>query len=314
MKFYFGINKSLTDILVSFFELDKNSEAMKNIVVPIILVIHIQITSAQIQVPELSPEAIFTQRIGYTQFELRYGRPAARKRTIFGDLVPYGRLWRTGAGKCSTVSFDRPVVINQTIVPSGSYAVLAIPDKTQWTIMLNSDTSKLYGDPSEYDLRTEVVRFMVTPQETHRYYESLTMDIDVLQSDAVFYLSWATTQVSFVVKTGAHQEALKRIAAALDEHPLDPNILSDASYYYLMTNESSDQTLRWLDTALSHGGDRWAHQLKVETLIRLKRYQQAQIAATEAVRFLEQTKPVEYEVEIQNYLAKMQTWKKRRDR
>ena len=314
MKFYFGINKSLTDILVSFFELDKNSEAMKNILVSIILVIHIQITSAQIQVPDLSPEAKVTLRIGYTQFELRYGRPAARKRTIFGDVVPYGRLWRTGAGKCSTISFDRSVTIDQKIVPAGTYAILSIPDKRQWTIMLNSDTSKSYGDPSEYDTKTEVVRLTATAKETNRYYESLTMEMDILQGNAVFYLSWETTQVGFPLKTGAHQEAMKRISAALEQHPLDPNILSEASYYYLMTNESTDQILQWLETALSHGGDRWAHQLKVETLIRLKRYQEAQIAATEAIRFLEQTKPVEYDEEIRNYRSKMHTWKKLNDR
>ena len=284
---------------------------MKNILLALLLTCG-HISNSQVQLPEMSPEAMITQRAGYTEFKLRHGRPAARKRVVFGDLVPYGKLWRTGAGKCSSISFDRDVVINKRLITSGTYAILAIPDKKQWTILLNSDTSKTYGDPSEYDVRTEAVRWIVTPQDTDRYYESLTMEIDVLQSDAVFYLSWENTQVSFNLKTGAHEEALKRIAAGLEKHPLDPNILSQASNYYLMTNESAEQILEWLETALTHGGDRWAYQLKVETLVRLKRYKEAQTAATQATQFLEKTKPVEYNTEINSYHLRMKTWKKRR--
>ena len=87
------------------------------------------------------------EQVGYTSVKIRSGRPAARERKIMGELVPYGKLWRTGAGKCSTNAFDTPVEINGKTIPAGVYALVTIPRETEWTVMLNSDTSKIYGDP-----------------------------------------------------------------------------------------------------------------------------------------------------------------------
>src|SRR5687768_3816607 len=87
-----------------------------------------EVSVAQDDFPELSPVGILKQTVGHTDFEIRYGRPAARKRKIMGELVPYQWLWRTGAGNCSTISFDHEVTINKKIVPAGVYALVTIPD------------------------------------------------------------------------------------------------------------------------------------------------------------------------------------------
>ena len=263
---------------------------------------------AQLDLPELSPQGRVSQTVGSTKFEIQYGRPAARQRIVFGDLVPYGRLWRTGAGKCSAISFDKEVVINGNKIAPGIYAIVTIPGKSLWTIMLNSDTAKLYGDPSEYDVLTEVARFEAVPNASPRHYESLTMELDIIQSDAVFYLSWENTQVSFRIETGSHDRALRSIAEELERNPNNTELLSGASYYYLMTNESTDQVLEWLNKALQLEPDRWTHRLKVDALEKLRRYGQARQAAANAIAFLRKMKPVEYEFDINMYRERIKAW------
>src|SRR5579872_5554238 len=99
---------------------------MKPYLTFIILALELQ-SFGQVQFPNLSPEGRIYQEVGYTHFIIRYGRPAARGRKIMGDLVPFGKLWRTGAGKCSTIRFDQPVKINDQSIGRGNYALLTIP-------------------------------------------------------------------------------------------------------------------------------------------------------------------------------------------
>ncbi|MEX2233648.1 MAG: DUF2911 domain-containing protein [Cyclobacteriaceae bacterium] len=266
-----------------------------------LLLLITEISFAQLHLPELSPVGQVIQPVGYTTFQIRYGRPAARKRKIMGGLVPYKTLWRTGAGKCSTLSFDQEVVINNKTIPAGIYAFLAIPDEREWTVMLNTDTSKIYGHPSEYDIKNEVVRLQVNPVKTKRFYESLTFDLDIAHNDAIFVLSWENTRIEFPIFTLSHEKAVAEISKGLAADPENPERLAQASYYYFMNNESPDQILTWLDKALALGGDRWVYEQKVDVLERMKRYSDARKAASTAVDFLRKTKPVEWEEGVSNY-------------
>ena len=266
--------------------------------------------SAQVDFPELSPESILKQTVGHTAFEIRYGRPAARQRKIMGELVPYDRLWRTGAGKGTTISFDRAVIINGKTIPAGIYAFVTIPGKNEWTVLLNSDTSRIYGDPSEYDVANEVVRLSVKPERTHRLYESLLIDIDIIRYDAIVYLSWEHTQIHFAVSTGAHEKTVAEIKDAMKQNPRDPVFLAQASYYYAMNNLDPEQVLQWLDEAILLGGDRWVYHQKVDMLEKLRRYEEARKAASSSIAFLQRTKPVEWKDEIEIIENKMKSWPK----
>lgn len=277
----------------------------------LLIIIVAPMAFAQLHTPDLSPVGLIKQTVGYTQFELQYGRPSARGRKIMGDLVPYDRLWRTGGGKCSTISFDKEVVINGKSVPAGAYALVTIPDKEQWTVMLNSDTSRIYGDPSEYDPATEVVRLHTPSRKTDRLYETLTFDLDMKRNDAIFYLSWENTQVSFAIATRSHEKALANIKQALEKAPHDPEILARSSHYYFMNNEDPQQVLQWLDLAIAHGGDRWVYSQKFEQLARLKKYADARKAAREAIAFLERTKPQEWDNEVRGYEDRIKSLSKK---
>lgn len=267
--------------------------------------------SAQVNFPELSPQSILNQTVGHTTFEIRYGRPAARQREIMGELVPYDRLWRTGAGKGTTISFDSAVVINGRTIPPGIYAFVTIPGAHEWTVLLNSDTSRIYGHPSEYDVSNEVVRLSAKPEKTNRFYESLSIDVDIIRYDAIVYVSWEHTQIHFKVSTGAHEKTVAEIKAAMERNPGDAALLAEASYYYSMNNLDYEQVLQWLDEAILLGGDRWVYHQKVDVLEKLRRYEEARKAAASSIAFLQRTKPVEWSDEIEILETRMRSWPKR---
>jgi len=156
---------------------------------------------AQFEFPSLSPEGTLTQKVGYTTISVRYERPAARGREIFGELVPWGKVWRTGAGYCTRISFDRPVRIGNQHVEAGIYSLFTVPTPTRWRVMLNTDTS-LYGS-YDYDPNKDVARFQVIPTQSSRYYESLTIDLDFVPNSARMYISWTDVQIGFDIETDA---------------------------------------------------------------------------------------------------------------
>jgi tetratricopeptide (TPR) repeat protein len=277
----------------------------------VILLFLSQLSFAQLSLPGLSPEGKIIQQVGFTNFEIRYNRPAARERKIMGDLVVYNKLWRTGASNCTTIAFDKDVVINSKTVPSGIYALLTIPNEKEWTVLLNSDTSRSYGDPSEYNPATEIHRWTVKPEKTNRFYESMTIDLDVVRHNAVFYLSWENTQIHFSIATGANEKAIADIKKALEKEPENPELLSQATYYYYMNHEDSNQALQWITKALSKGEDRWLLRQKFDVLERMKNYDEARKTANTAIAFLKGTKPEAWSEGVQQYEERMKKWNKK---
>jgi tetratricopeptide (TPR) repeat protein len=276
----------------------------------IFLVLCSQLAFAQLRLPELSPRTILIEEIGYTRIEIQYGRPSARERKIFGDLTPFRKLWRTGAGKSTWLIFSTDVFINNKQVPAGAYAFVTIPGEKEWTVLLNSDTSKIYGDPSEYDPATEAARLIVKPEKTDHFYNSLTIYLDSKKHDAELYLAWENTQIHFPIVTRSHQKALAAIESELKKDPNNVEVLAGASYYYSMNNESPDQILRWLDHALSVKEDRWVYRQKVDLLEQMRNYTEARKTAAKAISYLKREKPDgdAWELNVKMYESRIKTW------
>lgn len=263
--------------------------------------------TCQISLPSLSPVAEIKQPVGYTGISIRYGRPAARGRKIMGGLVNYGTLWRTGAGPATLIRFDTPVVINNTTVAAGTYAWLTIPGKEKWTVLLNSDTTKSYGQPDEYDIKTEKLRFDVIPEKTSRFYESLTIETDVINNDAILYLIWENTQIHFKVSTQSNTLAERNIREALLKDPGNAELYEQVADFYLMTN-NLEEGLTMINKGLQIKEDRWFYHLKVEILKRQKNQAAANETITKAIAFLERTKPQNWSQEIERYRRNVNLW------
>ncbi|MBV6643046.1 MAG: DUF2911 domain-containing protein [Cyclobacteriaceae bacterium] len=232
------------------------------------------VSTAQIVFPVLSPRGSITQWVGNTYVTIGYERPAARGREIFGNLVPYGELWRTGAGYCTQISVDQPVKIGNERVAAGRYSLFTIPGKEEWVVILNADTT-LYGTYG-YNPARDVIRFIAKPRPSSRFYESLTFDIDVVPNDAVVYLSWANTQISFTINTTIDEEILDGVRVELLEGESDdPNQYALAAEYMIMQNTNLYDALVLAQKAVALDPNSWARMLKIQVLERLHRYEEA---------------------------------------
>ena len=115
----------------------------------------------KVDFPAASPACTLKQRVGLTDFEIVYSRPGVKGRTIFGGIVPWDQVWRTGANQATKITFNTPVKFNGTEVPAGTYGLFTIPGETEWTIILNKNSAQ-WG-AYQYDAKDDVLRFKVQP-------------------------------------------------------------------------------------------------------------------------------------------------------
>ena len=151
--------------------------------------------------PSPSSEAAFTQQFGDSEIQVQYARPLARGRKIFGALVPFDSLWRTGAGECTMFSIKEDVIIGGKKLGAGKYSLFTIPTANDWTIILNSDVS-LHGTGG-YDAQKDVHRFTAKSMKTDRFYETFTIEInDIMPNgDASLNLIWENTLVQIPMQS-----------------------------------------------------------------------------------------------------------------
>lgn len=246
---------------------------MRNLLVISLVFIGIGL-SAQVDFPALSPRGSIHQKVGTTAISVTYERPAARRRRIFGELVPYDKLWRTGAGNCTKIKFDDDVYIASKLIRAGTYSLLTIPGQQEWTVILNSDTT-LYGTAG-YDESKDVVRFQTKSEPTSRYYESLTIDIDVIPDNALLNISWEKTRISFEIKTGTDKEITRMVNDQLLSGKInDPQALAMGAEYYYFLGRDLETGLALVNRAIDIKESSWYYSLKVDILTRSKRYAEA---------------------------------------
>ena len=246
---------------------------MRNLLIVTLALVCVDLR-AQVNFPSLSPQGSIHQNVGVTAISVTYERPAARGRKIFGELVPYNRLWRTGAGNCTKVKFDKDVLIGNTLIHAGTYSLFSIPDLTDWTVILNRDTT-LYGTGG-YDERKDIVRVKAKAEVTERYYESFTIDIDVISDNAELNISWENTRISFAINT----ETDKKVAKMVNEELLsgkikDPQLLAMGAEYYYFLGRDLETGLALVDRAIDIKTSSWYYSLRVDILTKSKRYPEA---------------------------------------
>lgn len=239
---------------------------------------------AQYTFPSLSPPALVQQTVGNTIINIEYERPAARGRVILGNLVPWDKVWRTGAGFCTRISFSESVRVGGQAVAAGKYSIFTIPGKTDWMVILNRDTT-LYG-AYDYQAALDVARFTVPFEESGRYYESLTFDIDFVPNDAVIYLSWTDWQISFPVETQT-QEAFRQYIETelLTGQEKEASNYANAADYLLFQNEEYLLALELTDKALALEKSGFAYRVKMEAYAKMRRDELALAVAEAALEW-----------------------------
>jgi hypothetical protein len=152
--------------------------------------------------PRPSPAAKVSQQIGNTMVDVEYSSPAVKKRKIWGELVPEGKLWRTGANASTKVTFSKEVTIGGKAVPAGTYALLTIPTPKSWTVILNKDTT-IGGNMDKYKQDQDVVRFTVTPKSGPARERLTFIFSDVTDDAGNLDLEWEKVKVSIPIKVKA---------------------------------------------------------------------------------------------------------------
>lgn len=232
---------------------------------------------AQIQTPAPSPSAKVHQTVGLTDIELNYSRPSMKGRTIFGELVPYGKIWRTGANRATTIMFSDDVKVGGKDVPAGTYALYTMPGKDEWTVMIYKNTS-LGGNVGGYNTEDELTRFTVKPMKTAMATESFTIALnDFTSNSANLYMMWANTAVSIPIEVPVDE----RVMANIDKVMAGPsgNDYYAAAQYYFNTDRDMDKALMWINKAMEDGDKYWVATWKARILAKKGDKKAAKVAA-----------------------------------
>jgi hypothetical protein len=210
--------------------------------------------SAQ-DLPQPSPLGKVEQVVGLTKVTIEYSRPSAKGRKVFGDVVPYGQLWRTGANASTKVTFDTPVTVGGQPVAAGTYSLLTTPGDGGWAIMLNSD-SKVNG-PTGYDEKLNVVTLKVDTKKIE-HVETLTIDFaDVVKDGATIQLSWENTQVGFRVDAPATEQGMKNIDAALAGQDVKASAYGSAARFCIDRGVRTKEALTWAQKSVDMDPKFW---------------------------------------------------------
>jgi len=174
---------------------------MTNLITSLLLVAVISLPAfAQDAIkPRPSPLAIASTRYKDTYIKITYSQPHKRGRVVFGEMVPYGKVWRTGANEATEITTTKDITLNGILLKAGTYSLFTIPDKEKWTIIINKDVG-LWGSYN-YNYKQDVFRFDVTPQPLEGVvYEPLTLQIDQRNDVADLLILWDRTKVSIPIK------------------------------------------------------------------------------------------------------------------
>lgn len=203
-------------------------------------------TAQKITVPAPSPLQTVTQKFGLGEVTIEYSRPAVKGRKIFGDVVPYGKIWRTGANATTKITFTDDVKLEGNDVKAGTYGLYTIPNKDSWEVMLYNDL-KLNGNVADYKTENEVLRFKVKAISIPMKMESLMINIgDITATEAKLTLLWENTVVAIKMTTDIDARVMKSIDESMKSDK--PEYFRAATYYF-DNNKDLKQALAWATKA-----------------------------------------------------------------
>jgi hypothetical protein len=254
---------------------------MKKIFLSLLLISGITAAQAQqIDTPRPSPLSTVTQKVGLTEFSITYSRPSAKSRKVFGDIVPFDKLWRTGANMATVLKSGDEFSINGTKIPAGEYSLFTIPGAEEWTIILNK-TAKLSGT-SGYKEADDVIRLKAKSVKVMPAVETFSIGFNNLRDNAASVeLTWENTRVSFDVQVEFDARVMKQIEDVM-AGPSAGAYNSSASYYF-NNGKDLNKALEYVNKALEKGGDKyWILSLKAQIQAGLNDFKGAVVSAGKA--------------------------------
>ena len=211
-------------------------------------------SNAQIKTPQASPSAKVEQKVGLTDVTLEYSRPGVKGRTIFGDLVPFGKLWRTGANANTKITFSDDVKIEGQELKAGSYAIYTKPTATTWEVYFYNDT-KNWGTPQKWDDTKVAAKAAVNGNKLSSSVESFTISIDNLKNDtAAITIAWDKTSVAIPFSVPTDKKAVASIEKVMAGASAGDYF--SAARYYLEGGKDINKAKTWINKAVDMTKDK----------------------------------------------------------
>ncbi|MHA7128501.1 DUF2911 domain-containing protein [Algoriphagus namhaensis] len=248
----------------------------------------------QLQMPQASPSAQLAQKIGLTDVTVTYSRPSMKGRKIFGTLVPYGEIWRTGANAATKLSFSTEVEIGGQKLSAGDYALYSIPGKSEWTIILSKNTD-LWGAMG-YSADDDVVRFTVKPTKTGKKYETFEITFNnMTDNSADLSMKWEDTGVDFKITTEVDPIVMAQIQEmVIDAKTENPSLLYSAASYYFNNDKDLTKAYEWIQSSVEDDPKYWTMHLKAKIELSLGKRTEALATANEAKDLAQQANNPDY--------------------
>jgi hypothetical protein len=260
---------------------------------------------AQPDLPRPSPNAKVSQFIGLTEVTIEYSSPGVKGRKIWGELVPFDKMWRTGANQATKIIFSRDVTFGGQAVAAGSYALFTIPSKGAWTVVLNKKADQS-GTGSEYQPTLDLVRFQVQPKAAPMRERLAFLFSDFTDDKGSLDLEWEKARLSIPIKVDTETQALANIHKTLDN---TWRAYANSARYLAETKKDYETALRYADQSLTLKED-WFNLWIKATIVAARGGPKEAIALGEKAYELGKKAEVFFlEAEIKRTLAE---WKKKR--
>ena len=262
------------------------------------------ISQAQtVKVPAPSPLQTLKQNFALSEITIEYSRPSARGRAVYGDVVPFGKVWRTGANGSTKITFGEDVKVEGKAVKAGTYALYSIPGKDSFTFMLYKDL-KLGGDVANYSAENELIRFAVKSSKVTEKVETFTMNVsDITASSSNIELTWENTRAAFNVTADIDASIMAAIDKAINK---DNKPYYQAASYYYDNNKDMKLALEWVNKAVEQNPKAyWVVLLKAKIELKLKDKAAAKASAEKVIEMAKADKDDAYIKNGENLLIEI---------
>ena len=259
------------------------------------------VNAQDLKTPRPSPMQKLTQEFALGDITIDYSRPGVKGRTIFGDLVPYGEIWRTGANYSTKITVTDIIQIEGNKVEPGTYAIYTIPNKDNWEIMLYSDL-KLGGNVAKYDKANEVLRFSVKPETITNKVESFTINMaDLRDESATLEMVWENTRIPIKVTSAIDETIMANIKKTVIE---DNRPYYTAAKYYYENDKDLTKALEWANKAYDQNPKAfWVKMLVARIELKLNKKKDAIASANKVIELAKAAKNADYEKMANDLIA-----------
>ncbi len=264
---------------------------MRKIIVVIAMLIANFVIQAQVKTPQASPSSTVNQVVGLTNINVDYHRPSIKGRVVFGELVPFGKIWRTGANENTLISFSEDVTIDGKTLAKGKYSLYTLPKADNWEIIFYK-TIDNWGEPETWDESNVVLRANAKPMTTDRRLETFTISFGNIELDsATLEFAWEKTYVNLKFEVPTK----KAVLASIDKTLAGPSAgdFFNAGQFYFTINDNLTKSLELVNKALSMsktGDDTPFWYLRQKSLIQAKLGDKVGAIATAKLSIISATK------------------------